>query len=131
MRKETNLLKKYNMTVTPQRVEIVSLLKKHAHMSIDDLYSNMINKFPSLSLATVYKNINKMLEKGFILEVKLNSRKDLYELMKDEHSHAVCMKCGSVSDVVSVNSDIAMNDGFSIKNHSTIFYGACGGCEDD
>lgn len=58
-------LQKHNLKVTPQRLEIVDILYKNGHMSIDDLYTSLRGKFPSLSLATIYKNINTMCEKFF------------------------------------------------------------------
>lgn len=61
----TNLLKEYDLKVTPQRVAIVEELYKNGHMNIDDLYKKLLSKFPSVSLATIYKNINAMIEKFF------------------------------------------------------------------
>jgi len=43
----TNLLKEYDLKVTPQRVAIVEELYKNGHMNIDDLYKKLLAKFPS------------------------------------------------------------------------------------
>ena len=66
MNNYTNLLKEYDLKVTPQRVAIVEELFKNGHMNIDDLYKKLLSKFPSVSLATIYKNINAMVEKVFL-----------------------------------------------------------------
>ena len=56
-------------------------------MNIDDLYKKLLSKFPSVSLATIYKNINAMVEKVFLSEVKIPNTKSVYELVKTEHAH--------------------------------------------
>lgn len=95
----TILLKEYDLKVTPQRVAIVEELYSNGHMNIDDLYKKLLEKFPSISLATIYKNINAMIEKVFLNEVKIPNAKSVYELVKDEHSHLVCSSCGKIEDV--------------------------------
>jgi len=80
-----NLLKEYDLKVTPQRVAIVQEFHKYGHMNIDDLYKNLLDRFPSVSLATIYKNINSMIEKVFLQELKIPNSKTFYELAKNEH----------------------------------------------
>jgi Fur family peroxide stress response transcriptional regulator len=56
-----NLLRESGIKVTPQRLSIVDELYGRVHMSIDELYGAIKKRFPSISLATVYKNINELL----------------------------------------------------------------------
>ena len=51
------LLKDNNLKVTPQRLTIVEELYVNGHMNIDQVYKSLQEKFPSISLATIYKNI--------------------------------------------------------------------------
>lgn len=126
------LLKEYNLKVTPQRVAIVEELYKYGHMNIDDLYKNLLKKFPSISLATIYKNINAMVEKIFLNEVKLPETKSVYELVKEEHSHLVCSTCGKVEDIIIdtsiLQSSISNKTNFKVKNTEVIFSGVCKDC---
>ncbi len=126
------LLKEYDLKVTPQRVAIVEELYKHGHMNIDDLYKNLLKKFPSISLATIYKNINAMVEKIFLNEVKLPDTKSVYELIKEEHSHLVCSSCGKVEDII-IDTSVLQNSmsnitNFRIENTEVIFSGICEDC---
>lgn len=126
------LLKEYNLKVTPQRVAIVEELYKHGHMNIDDLYKNLLKKFPSISLATIYKNINAMVEKIFLNEVKLPDIKSVYELVKEDHSHLVCSSCGKVEDIMidtSILQDsISSEKNFKVQSTEVIFSGTCQDC---
>ncbi len=127
------LLKEYNLKVTPQRVAIVDELYKNGHMNIDDLYNNLLEKFPSISLATIYKNVNAMVEKIFLNEVKVPDAKTVYELVKEEHSHLVCSSCGRIEDIVIdtsvLNSSLASVSNFKINNTEVIFQGICEKCQ--
>jgi Fur family peroxide stress response transcriptional regulator len=93
------ILQNHHLKVTPQRLEIVDILYKNGHMNIDDLYTSLQNKFPSLSLATIYKNINTMCEKLFLSELKIPKQKNVYELAKKAHSHVVCSQCNAIIDL--------------------------------
>ncbi len=130
MHSSSLLLKEYNLKVTPQRVAIVKELYYNGHMNIDDLYKKLLEKFPSISLATIYKNINAMIEKVFLKEVKLPNAKAVYELIKEEHSHLVCSSCGIVEDIYVDSSTLVntMKTDFKIENTSIVFSGTCAKC---
>jgi Fur family peroxide stress response transcriptional regulator len=126
------LLQKYNLKATPQRLEIISVLLNNGHMNINDLYTSLLTKFPSISLATIYKNMNIMLEKGLLLEVKISKQKNVFELVKDEHSHVTCVKCKVVMDIALDVSDIITKvkdaSKYSLDSNSLIFNGTCPRC---
>ena len=92
-------LKANNLKVTPQRLTIIKELYKNGHMNIDELYVNLKEKFPSISLATIYKNINSMVDILYVSEVKIPNKKSVYELTKEEHSHLVCNKGNTILDI--------------------------------
>ena len=126
----TNLLKEYDLKVTPQRVAIVEELYKNGHMNIDDLYKKLLAKFPSISLATIYKNINAMVEKVFLSEVKIPETKSVYELVKAEHAHCSC--CGYIEDIMLDSSDIAEQvskiSSFKVNSTNIVISGICSKC---
>lgn len=126
-------LQSHKLKVTPQRLEIVDILCKNGHINIDDLYKSLQSKFPSLSLATVYKNINTMCEKLFLSEVKIPNIKNVYELTKDEHSHVVCSKCNAIMDIdldsTSVFNEAKIKSNYDINKSAIVFNGICPNCK--
>ena len=132
MENYTILLKQYDLKVTPQRIAIVEELYKNGHMNIDELYRNLLSKFPSISLATIYKNINSMVEKLFLSEVKIPESKSVYELTKTEHAHMVCSSCGSICDIMldvsSIVKEASTLTDFRINSTSVVLNGICGKC---
>ncbi|RBQ28499.1 Fur family transcriptional regulator [Aliarcobacter vitoriensis] len=127
-----NLLKEYDLKVTPQRVAIVEELYKNGHMNIDDLYKKLLDRFPSVSLATIYKNINSMVEKVFLSEVKIPNSRTVYELVKAEHAHLVCSNCGYIEDIILDSSDVLEQvskiSSFKIESTNIVLNGICIKC---
>lgn len=125
-------LQNHNLKATPQRLEIIDILYKNGHLSIDELYRSLLKKFPSLSLATVYKNIKIMSDKLFLQEVKIPHKKNVYELSKTEHSHIVCSKCSSIVDIQLDISKILEQatsvSKYKIDKSSIILSGICPKC---
>jgi len=114
MNNYTEILRQHNLKATPQRLEITNALYTNGHISIENLYNVMLKKFNSISLATIYKNINLMLEASFIQEVKIPNEKSVYELTKETHSHIVCDTCGDIMDI-ELNLESVMAKVVSIK----------------
>ena len=129
----TNNLREHNLKATPQRLAITDILYTKGHISVEVLYEMMLKKFNSISLATIYKNINLMIENSFIQEVKIPNAKSVYELTKEEHSHLVCQKCNEVLDIkIDLNSIVTQTSDayhFNIKNSNLILSGLCQNCQ--
>ena len=128
------LLQQYKLKVTPQRLEILNIIDTKGHINIDDLYKMLRDKFPTLSLATIYKNINKMCDNKFLSEVKVPNQKSVYELRKKEHHHIVCTKCNEILDMELNINDLKDNvenlSKYHIQNSSIVFNGVCSKCSE-
>lgn len=133
MNNYTTMLREHNLKATPQRLEIASLLDTYGHITIDNLYSQLLRKFDSISLATIYKNVTIMLENSFIQEVKIPNKKSLYELTKEQHSHLVCTHCGSVEDVTLdlslVTHNLLHGSSFKAEKADLVISGICNNCQ--
>jgi len=131
-----NLLKESGLKATFQRMNILASIEKHGHMTIDDIYEKVIKTHPSLSLATVYKNIILMVENGVLVEVPITGKKPKYELLKDDHIHLVCTECGEVEDrphnenADALFSSMTKNENFLLCKQQINLYGVCSDCKE-
>lgn len=133
MEKYITLLKSNKIKVTPQRLAIVELMDVHGHISVRDIFAKIQANFPSLSLATVYKNINAMVENSFIKELKIVGQDAKYELIKEEHSHMICKNCGKVDDITletdALVSSASKISHYNIDESSVQLFGLCPDCQ--
>ncbi len=126
-----NFLEDSKLKVTPQRLAILKELEKKGHASIEEVYDKIKNTFPSISLATIYKNINAMKEEGIICEVCLH-QKPKYELKKEAHAHFICKNCGKVVDIPfsdAIKEDI--NNTYPDSHKELYIYGICEECREN
>ena len=128
----TNILREHHLKATPQRLAMLESIDTYGHINIDALYEDMKRKFSSISLATVYKNINAMVKNMLLFELKLPNEKSVYEIVKDKPSHLLCESCGSVKDIeVDLNSvveSITKEENFSIQQTDLVLSGTCKEC---
>jgi len=127
------LLRQHTLKVTPQRLGILSLMNKAGHLSIDDLFVQIQKQFTSISLATLYKNINAMSDNGLVSEVKIPHQKPKYEISKHTHAHLLCDACGEFKDIeidldVLINATESQSD-YKINDMSLVFSGLCSSCK--
>ena len=132
MKDYTEILRSYNLKATPQRLVIIESIDKYGHINIDKLYDEVKNKFSSISLATIYKNINSMINNLLLLEVKIPNQKSVYEIVKEQHSHLVCNTCGEVIDIKidthRIVESISKDYKFAIDKSDVVFSGCCESC---
>ena len=101
-----SLLKQSGLKVTPQRLSVLRILDRHTHPTIDELYDEILKENPSVSLATVYKNINTLKDEGLVVEVNIVNQKARYDIYEHPHIHVVCENCGSVEDMSYYDSEL-------------------------
>jgi Fur family ferric uptake transcriptional regulator/Fur family peroxide stress response transcriptional regulator len=125
------LLKQSGLKATIQRTEILKSIDKAGHINIDKIYEDIKVNYPTLSLATIYKNILLMVEYGVILEVPISGEKSKYELKKDDHIHLICQSCGEIKDeeITPKKRDILKVENFKINNAQINIYGLCQKCQ--
>lgn len=134
MREFSALLKEAGLKATFQRMSILEEIERFGHLSVEEIYEQVIVGYPSLSLATVYKNIILMVEKGVLVEVPIMGKKPKYEIVKEDHIHLICTQCGSVSDQACTEELEPLYNAISQQNHFDLvkrqvnLYGVCDKC---
>jgi Fe2+ or Zn2+ uptake regulation protein len=111
--------------MTPQRLAILKELDKKGHASIEEVYEEIKEVFPSISLATIYKNINALKDEDIITEVCLH-QKPKFEIKKNPHGHFICKNCGKVEDIDVDLSDL--NKRYPNAQKEVYIYGICKEC---
>ncbi|RLA72973.1 MAG: transcriptional repressor [Epsilonproteobacteria bacterium] len=128
-----NLLRGHSLKVTPQRLGILSLMEKEGHVSVEDLFTKIKKTFPSISLATLYKNMTAMISVDLVKEVTIPNMKAKYEIIKAEHSHVLCEKCGEFKDIDLDMSGVLKtakeNSHYEMHHVDLVLSGICPECQ--
>jgi len=103
-------------------------------LSPTEIFNQAKKRCPSLSLATVYRGINNLLEEGKIVRVSLPGEPDRYETDEcaaHHHHHFHCDECRKVFDVAGCAEKLHphLPEGFSVIRHEIVYYGNCKDCQ--
>ena len=103
---------------------LLTLKEADKPMAVQEIHKLNSN----VDLATVYRNVNKLLEEKKISELRLKKGESLYEINDDEHQHAVCKICGKVEHI-HVNTRQLLKDlkikGFKVEDIEITIKGHC------
>ncbi|PSM52235.1 peroxide stress transcriptional regulator PerR [Campylobacter blaseri] len=92
------LLKEHGLKATHQRLLILKILSRCTHPTIDELYETIKEEHPSVSLATVYKNLNTLIDEGIVSRLSISNQKVKFDINEEPHIHIICKNCGEVYD---------------------------------
>lgn len=76
------------------------IARSNGHMTANQVLALARQIHPSVSLSTVYRNLNIFADAGKIRRIIRANGADYYERNLIPHDHAYCEKCGRVSDFV-------------------------------
>jgi len=129
------LLRKHSLKVTPQRVGILTIMQERGHIDIEMLFLEIREKFPSISLATLYKNVNAMSKARIITEIKVPASKIKYEIIKKPHIHILCKECDEFMDLdidlASLISEATQKSSYTLQESCIVLSGVCQKCQDN
>ncbi len=130
-------LKQSGLSCTRWRYSILKILKdSHLPLTSKDIYKMLPN--PKPNLATVYRNLNRLVEKNLVRCVTLGERARYYELIQpDSHKHRIiCKTCGQIEAFEPVGCDLKSFEklirekfNFKVEEHSLEFFGTCPRCQ--
>ena len=111
------------------------LMATKEHPSADEVYMNVKQEFPNISLGTVYRNLNLLTDIGEAIKISTPNGGDRFDGKLEPHNHFLCTKCGRLLDleldmqsIDEVNRLAAENFDGVITSSSTLFYGECSDC---
>lgn len=129
-------MKERGLRVTSERLALFDeIYRQHGHIDAEDLLSALKNSGHKISRATVYRNLDLLVDCGLVTKQRLGRNRYLYEHLHagQAHDHLVCTHCGRVVEFVSpgiaaLQSRICQAHGFSPKHHQLQIHGVCISC---
>ena len=125
------VLKEHGFRLTPQRVELVRLISaSEGHPSASQLYTKIRGRFPTMSLATVYKTLSLLKDINQVLEIGLHDEDHYDGKHPEPHPHLICLKCNKIIDgEVSLDPEslrrLEQETGYKILHPHIALYGLC------
>ncbi len=94
-----HILAEAGLKITVQRGAIYRLLmESNSHPSAEEVFEQLREKYPSISLGTVYKTFEAFSEAGLIRRVKTEDGINRYDAYLSHHSHLYCSRTNKIAD---------------------------------
>jgi Fur family ferric uptake transcriptional regulator len=124
------------LRLTRERRELFEeIFSQHRHLDADELLQAMRAHGSTISRATVYRNLELLVECGLVRKHRLDRHRLLYEHLHagQDHDHLVCAACGRVVEfqspgIAALQTEICRAHGFDPARHTLQILGVCRAC---
>ena len=130
------LCEAHGITVTHQRQVLFEVMQSiPGHPSPEEVYARVQERIPSISLATVYKNIHLFIASGLFREVSMHHGSLRVEMNDRPHHHMVCTRCKAICDLDEAElGELPRRhrfpNGFVAERYSVDVLGLCAACQE-
>ncbi len=127
------LLKQKDLKITPQRLAIFdALLNNKSHPSAEKIVEYIKPTLPNISVGTVYKVLDSLVECGLLKKVKNEKDVMRYDAILHHHHHLYCTQTDRIEDYADPELDKLISNyfkqkkikGFKVKDISLQINGA-------
>ena len=120
---------------TEQRAAVYRFLSgTTSHPNADEVFQKVRIQVPGISLATVYKSLETLVNCGLASKLTYSDGSARYDARMDPHHHARCVSFGRVMDVTGHISGEEQQglvrglDGFTVLGYRLELTGFCAAC---
>jgi len=106
----------------------------HDHPTAQEVFDRARKRIPSISLGTVYRNLQLLVDEGLLSERKVDNRPARYEANRHRHYHICCSRCGALEDLSVpyqklLDRRVQKMVRYKLQEHRMEFYGICPQCQ--
>ena len=132
---QSYMLKKGLRSTEQRRLIVETFFQSPAHVTIEDLLSQVRAHDSKVGYATVYRTLKLLAECGVAQERHFGDGVTRYEIVNDDehHDHLICIECGAIAEfeepaIERLQEDVALRYGFRVHSHKHELYGTCAAC---
>jgi len=132
-------LRKRGHRITAQREIILQIFREQphgTHLSAEELYSNLLGRGSTVSLATTYRTLKLLSTLGLLRELDFAEGHKHYELKQDKvpHQHIICISCNTTIEfedhfLEEAGQKIGARYNFEVIDAQFKIFGTCPACK--
>jgi Fur family ferric uptake transcriptional regulator len=100
-------------------------------LAFEEVLELATRQVEGISIATVYRNVNSLVDEQWLVPVEIPGMATRYELAgKEHHHHFKCNDCGKLFELKGCDVQIRpkLPRGFRTTGHEFFVYGLCARC---
>ena len=129
-------LRDHDFRITPQRLAVLKVLAaSDGHPSVERIYETVRVRFPTTSIATIYKTVALLKQENEVIEISFPDGSNRYDGNKPyPHPHLICTRCKKIIDpdlssLEYLAKEVTKETGFQSHTHRVDFFGLCRECQ--
>jgi Fur family transcriptional regulator, stress-responsive regulator len=132
---DADRLRAAGLRVTSARLAILDAVRASNHPGTDEIARAAQERVGHVTVQAVYEALNALTRAGLLRRIEPAGNPARYESrVGDNHHHAVCRGCGTVTDFDCVAGHVpclepAASSGFTIDEAEVTFWGLCAACQ--
>jgi Fe2+ or Zn2+ uptake regulation protein len=106
------------------------LVEKHNHPTVDIIYNELSESFPTLSKTTIYNTLYLFARKKIVITLTIEDGELRFDINTKPHIHFKCVRCGRIYDVY-LECEIFKRkeiEGHKINEYRLYLSGVCSEC---
>ncbi|WP_373231326.1 Fur family transcriptional regulator [Cohnella sp.] len=128
----------YKLTAQREATVRVLLENENDHLSAEDVFMLVKDKFPEIGLATVYRTLELLAELHIVEKMNFGDGVARYDLRSEDHAHMhhhlICTTCGKLAEIkddwlLELEKRLEREYGFTVADHRLDFTGVYHACK--
>ena len=120
---------------TKQRKKLLDIFRSiRKPLTADQILRQCQNECPNMALTTVYRNLDRLIELGYVTRAVYSDGTARFASATDSHKHMLtCRICHAQVSIdncpISMSEEmLSQQTGYTIEHHYLEFFGICPGC---
>lgn len=128
------LLREHGLQVTSARIGVLQVLREgHEHLTVDEIRSAVLERYPTIDPATVYRTLETLEEHGLAVRVVLGDKITRWAYLTHVHHHLVCRQCKTIVEMADppfqrLASELCRQYQVQIDLQHLVLHGLCAAC---
>lgn len=117
--------------MTKQRECVLRAIRENAgHHTAEEIFEYAKKECPGIAIATVYNNLNVLVENRIIKRISRVGKPDVYDRSMLPHEHLICITCGKIVDLDLPGIKSVLSDELDreIGGYDLIIHAECDFC---
>lgn len=129
-----SVLRHRGLQVTSARIAVLQILsKEHQHRSVEELRTSVLERYPTIDPATVYRTLETLEGHGLVVRMELGDKRTRWAVTTHDHHHLICRNCETVVEFDDelfrhLTGELEHRYGVQVDMHHLVLRGLCPAC---
>ncbi|GAC1523749.1 MAG: transcriptional repressor [Chloroflexota bacterium] len=128
------VLRSHGLQATSARIAVLQILsEEHQHRSVEELRAEVLERYPMIDPATVYRTLETLADHGLAVNMELGDKRTRWAYVTHDHHHLMCRNCKTVVELADapfqrLADDLTRGHGVQVDMRHLVLRGLCAAC---